>query len=443
MQDSSLFSAHVSTMPKGYRPRIADARIHQLLTIFGAVEIRGTKWCGKTWSALAAGESVTHVDLPGTTTLIEADPRLALEGARPHVIDEWQEVPAIWDVVRHEIDNAGSERGLFILTGSSTPQKDKVHHSGAGRIARVDMSTLSLWERGISSGRVSLGKLFDHSFSACATEELGLSAYANIICSGGWPALSEIEYRQASEIVTQYLEAFFEVSVPKKGGQPSTARRLARSLARNVAASATYKTLAADALYGYSGESSEKAPADSTVSFYLDLFKQLYLIEELSGWDAPVRSPSRVRTKPKRYFADPSLAASLLGIGPDRLLQDGQLMGLLFESLCIHDLRIYAAALDVPGGAKLSYYHDSDGLEVDCIIELPDGAWAGIEIKLGEDKVPDGIRSLSRLRRRVESNPGARNPRPVFMAMLTANSPFARYDHENDVYILPLSALKP
>ena len=426
-----------SLKPHAYRPRLVDARIQRYLNIFGGVEIRGTKWCGKTWSALAAAESVTHVDLPQSLPLIASDPALALQGARPHVIDEWQEVPAIWDTARHAIDDAGGKRGLFLLTGSSTPRKDEVHHSGAGRIGRIDMSTLTLWEQGAASGTVSLSGLFNSSFKPSAENANSLEFYANRICIGGWPALLDTNYAVASETVQQYLIALFEVSVPKKGGVPATARRIATSLARNVATSATKKTIALDAF------ADERTCADSTISFYLNLFKELYFIDELPGWDAPIRSKSRLRTKPKRYFADPSLVPALLGANPERLLQDGQLMGLLFESLCMHDLRVYTSLLDDAGIEPLHYYQDADGLEVDAIIELADGRWAGIEIKLGEDKVPDGIRNLERLRSKVANNPAARNPQPAFMAVLTATSPFARYDREHDVYVFPLTALRP
>ncbi len=427
-----------SMKPSGYRPRIVDGQISRLLEAFGGVEVRGTKWCGKTWAALAAAESVIHVDMPNVMPIVSADPEFALQGARPHVVDEWQEVPAIWDVARHAIDAAGGQRGMFLLTGSSTPAKDKVHHSGAGRIARLDMSTLTLWESGESTGDVSLSGLFAGDFSPVATEERGLPYYAEKICRGGWPATVHERLEVATEAVTQYLEALFEVSVSKKGGVPQTARRVAASLARNVAASATLKTLAADVLCD-----GANATATSTVSFYLDLFKDLYFVEELPGWDAPVRSKSRLRTKPKRYLADPSLTATLLGVGPSRLLADGQLLGLLFESLCIHDIRVYASTLANATRDSLRYYQDADGLEVDAVIELADGTWAAIEVKLGEDKVPEGIANLGRLRRKVAANPAARNPEPAFMAVVTANSPFARYDREHGVYVLPLAALRP
>ncbi len=424
--------------PAAYRPRIIDERLRRALGTFGAVEVRGPKWCGKSWTALAFGESVVHLDDPNIKTLVEADTSLALQGARPHVVDEWQEVPSVWDATRRAVDAAGGERGMFILAGSSTPAKDSVTHSGAGRIARLDMSTMTLWERGLSTGAVSLSGLFDHAFepSACETS---LAALADAICCGGWPALVGDGPQTAAEVVEQYLDAMYEVSVPKKGGVSATARRIVASLARNVATSATLKTIAEDASLGDEGA----RPAASTVAFYLGLLADMYVVEELPGWDAPVRSKSRLRTKPKRYFADPSIPAAELGMGPGRLLADGQTFGLLFESLCVHDLRVYASCLPGTTGSSLHYYGDSDGLEVDVIIELRDGRWAALEIKLGEAKVPDGIENLARLRKKVASNPAARNPEPEFCAVLTATSPFCRHDAAHDVYVFPITALRP
>ena len=423
--------------PKTYRPRLVDERLQRLLSTFGAVEIRGTKWCGKSWAALAFGESVVHLDDPNVKALVEADPSLALQGARPHVVDEWQEVPSTWDAARRAVDAAG-DRGLFILTGSSTPAKDSVTHSGAGRIARVDMSTMTLWERGLSTGAVSLSGLFEGKFepSACDTS---LASLAEAICCGGWPALVGADAQTAAEVVDQYLDAMFEISVPKKGGTPDMARRITSSLARNVATAATLQTIAQDAALG----DEAGAPAVSTVTAYLNMLEDMYVIEGLRGWDAPVRAKSRLRTKPKRYFADPSIPAAALGMGPGWLLSDGQTFGLLFESLCVHDLRAYAACLPGAHPGSLRYYGDSDGLEVDVIIELRDGRWAALEIKLGEAKVPDGIRNIERLRKKVASNPAARNPEPEFSAVVTATSPFCRHDAEHDVYVFPITALRP
>lgn len=426
-----------SEKPAGYLPRVVDARIRSLLDLFGAVEVAGTKWCGKTWSALAFGESVVRIDDERVKNLVAADPALALEGAQPHVVDEWQEVPSIWDAARRAIDASGSRKGSYLLTGSSTPEKDKVTHSGAGRIARVCMHTMSLWEEGASTGTVSLKGLFEGSFKPDLVDGSGLRSIAESICRGGWPALVGASPDAAAATVEQYLDALFEVSVPRKGGVSHTARRLAASLARNVATSATLETLAADAR----GDG-RSALSRETVSLYLNVFKDLYFVEELFGWDAPVRSKSRVRSKPKRYFADPSIPAVLLGMNVDRLLADAQTFGLLFESLCIRDLRVYASVLPEAPADPLRYYQDADGLEVDAIIELRDGRWAGIEVKLGENKVPDAIANLNRLRSKVRSNPAARNNEPSFMAVVTANSPFARYDHENDVYVVPITCLR-
>lgn len=430
--------AYGTEKPKTYHPRLVDERLHRLLHTFGAVEIRGTKWCGKSWTALAFGESVVHLDDPNVKALAEADPTLALQGAHPHVVDEWQEVPSTWDAARRAVDAAGGERGLFILTGSSTPAKDAVTHSGAGRIARVDMSTMTLWERGLSTGAVSLSGLFEGSFepSAC---DASLAPLADAICCGGWPALLGANAQTAAEVVDQYLDAMFEVSVPRKGGTSDMARRIVSSLARNVATAATLQTIAQDAALG----DEFGAPAASTVTSYLDMLESMYVIESLHGWDAPVRAKSRLRTKPKRYFADPSIPAAALGMGPERLLSDGQTFGLLFESLCIHDLRAYAACMPGAHPGSLRYYGDSDGLEVDAIIELRDGRWAALEVKLGETKVPDGIRNIERLRQKVAANPVARNPKPAFSAVVTATSPFCRYDAEHDIYVFPITALKP
>lgn len=430
--------AYGTEKPKTYHPRLVDERLHRLLHTFGAVEIRGTKWCGKSWTALAFGESVVHLDDPNVKALAEADPTLALQGAHPHVVDEWQEVPSTWDAARRAVDAAGGEHGLFILTGSSTPAKDAVTHSGAGRIARVDMSTMTLWERGLSTGSVSLSGLFEGSFepSAC---DASLAPLAEAICCGGWPALLGANAQTAAEVVDQYLDAMFEVSVPRKGGTSDMARRIVSSLARNVATAATLQTIAQDAALG----DEAGAPAASTVTSYLDMLESMYVIESLHGWGAPVRAKSRLRTKPKRYFADPSIPAAALGMGPERLLSDGQTFGLLFESLCIHDLRAYAACMPGAHPGSLRYYGDSDGLEVDAIIELRDGRWAALEVKLGETKVPDGVRNIERLRQKVAANPAARNPKPAFSAVLTATSPFCRYDTEHDIYVFPITALKP
>ena len=423
--------------PNNYRPRIVDALLQELLDEFGAVEVRGPKYCGKTWTSLAFARSVTHVDDLSLRDLIVAEPKIALRGETPVAIDEWQEVPQIWDSARRIIDETGAKPGQFIFTGSSTPNKEKVVHSGAGRIATLPMSTMTLYEKGVVDGGVSLSDLFNGKFEVVKSDK-DLEFYAEQIITGGWPSLLNGSKKKSKHLAMQYLNATFETSIPAKGASSSTALAIARSLAKNVGTSAKLSNIASD--------SSIAETTDATrfkVSEYINIFKSFYLLQELQGWDAPLRSKSRLRTKPKRYFCDPSLAAALLGTDNKRLLLDAQLFGILFESLCVHDLEVFARAL--PGAAQnpIFYYRDSDGLEVDVIIELLDGRWAGIEIKLGQEKVKKGCASLNRLRKKIERNPLAQNKEPEFMAVLTATSKIAYYDKEEDVFVIPFACLEP
>jgi len=420
--------------PAGYRERLTDARIRTLLQAFGAVEIAGPKWCGKTWSARSVGASVIAVDDANVRPLVQADPSIALQGARPHVIDEWQLVPRVWDTVRRAVDDAASQPGQFILTGSSTPRKAEVSHSGAGRIARLRMRPMTLSEAGVSDESVSLSDLFTgaQAFQS-QPSRLSLDALAAQICVGGWPALIGAEVARAQLILEGYWDAVFDQSFPALGRSGLTARHVALSLARHVAQSATYKTYLADM--------GDRLSAPETLAAYLDDFLGMYLIEELPGWDAPVRSKSRLRTKPKRYFADPSLAASLLNLTVDTLLRDAQTFGFLFENLCLRDLRVYASLLPGASPESVRYYADADGLEVDVIIELRDGRWAGIEIKLSDAGVPKGVANLLRLKNKLALNPMARNPDPEFLAVVVGITPFARRDADSGVYVVPLDCL--
>ena len=423
---------YTSGKPDGYIPRLVDDKLERYLTLFGGVEVRGTRWSGKSWTSQAFGNTVNRVDL--NPELYRADPELALLGESPVVIDEWQDAPAIWNHARHSIDEQAGNRGRYILTGSSTPPDDEDRHSGAGRIGRIAMRTMSLAETGESQKSVSLAGLFRGEFQS-AKSDMGLAELSEIICRGGWPSLQCDPTYDAQEVIASYLDALFDVSMPKAGKSPALARRIAASLARNVATSAKLATIALDAAKDGS------APDEDTVSSYLDEFSRNYFSEELPGWDAPVRAKSRLRTKPKRYFADPSVAASLLNVDAARLRDDQQLFGLLFESLCIHDLSVYAEVMPDAGSSPLRYYSDADGLEVDAVIELRDGRWAGIEVKLGENKVDEAVRNLNRLRKKVAANPAARNPAPTFMAVLLGKGEFARYIESEDVYVIPIDCL--
>ena len=421
--------------PKGYLPRIVDKKLEKLLSMFGAVEIAGTMWCGKTWTGLHFSESITQIGLAGPRAAAEADPSTALIGEKPHLIDEWQDVPAIWDEVRMAVDAKCESTGSFILTGSAEAKKDQLHHSGAGRIAKVQMGTMTLQEIGESTGKVSLAGLFEGKFEPCHVGQQ-LELLAHCVCRGGWPALAGIDVA-GSEYIDSYFDALFDVSIPRKGFSGSQSRRVAQSLARNLGAASKLSTIAEDAQIV---TSSPKAAAEKAAQ-HIAALESLYVLESIQGWDAPIRSKSRLRTKPKHYFADPSLAASLLQVTPSRLLENGQLFGILFEALAIHDLKIYGSSLQGAQATPLFYYRDSDGLEVDAIIELRDGRWAGFEVKLGENKVEEAAKSLNRLRRKIASNPAARNPEPAFMAVIVGAGEFARHLKDEDVYVIPLTVL--
>ena len=421
--------------PDGYIPRIADRQLERMLATFGAVEVAGTMWCGKTWTSLAFGQSVTRIGLAGPRTAAEADPGVALLGARPHVIDEWQDVPAIWDEVRAAVDASGNEHGSFVLTGSSEPRKELVRHSGAGRIAKLRMRTMSLAEMGLSSGAVSLAGLFEDRFEPQLVQQ-PLAPLADMVCKGGWPALAGRDAR-ATDYLDAYFDALFSVSIPRRGLSGQESRRVALSLARNLGTAAKISTVASDAGLG---EADSKS-ATNKAAAHIAALQDLYVVEQVAGWDAPIRSKTRLRTKPKRYFADPSLAASLLQVSPSRLVSDGQLFGLLFESLCMHDLAVYASALPGATADPLHYYRDSDGLEVDAVVEMRDGRWAAFEVKLGENQVGSAAASLSRLARKVAANPAARNPKPEFLAVVVGAGEYARFDRDLGVYILPITCL--
>lgn len=425
--------------PEGYMPRVADAQIERYLKAFGAVEIAGTKWCGKTWSALMQGASVSYVD--ENLDLARADPSMMLIGDRPHVIDEWQRVPAIWDCVRHEVDRARGTRGAFILTGSSTPATRQGEqgpaHSGAGRIGRVRMSPMSLFESGESTGQVSLEGLFAGEFTPCVAERdtVGLVEAA---CRGGWPEAVDMEVDAAQLIAREYVTAALGVSIPALGLDPDIARRLASSLARNLGQAATYKTIIND-MFG-AEENPLSVIDEGRVRAYLDALKGMYIVEEVPGWAPPARDRKRFATKPKRYLADPSLACALLGMSPAALLADWQTFGLVFENMAVRDLSVYARALDLLDDVPVRYYRDDSGVEADAIVQLADGRWAAFEFKVSEDKVEKGVASLERMRRKVCENPRSQTRPPEFMAVIAGVGEYAREVAEG-IVVVPLRLL--
>lgn len=421
--------------PNGYRPRLIEKRLDFLLEAFGCVEIHGPKWCGKTWTAMSRAASVTKLDDPSERNAAELDPKLALLGETPHLVDEWQEVPEVWDAARRYVDDSGNRKGSLLLTGSTAlkeSERGKVRHTGTGRIARLTMRPMSLFESGESSGKVSLLALLDGKKVEPARSETGLEDVARWCVRGGWPANLDLSDRAAAETSSQYIKSVLDVNVIEERRSSETALALLRALALNESQAATYKTLAKDMAYGESG------PDTKTIASYLDLFDRLGLTEELYGWEPPMRAKARVRVKPKRYFCDPSLAAALLNSTCDKLLKDTQTLGLLFENLIIRDLRVFLSSYEGLDN-NIYYYRDDKGLEVDVIIEH-DGKWAGIEVKLSDTKADEAATNLLNLREKVLSNPSSRIAEPAFLAVIVGRGSLA-YTRNDDVMVIPAAAL--
>jgi len=421
--------------PDGYLPRIVDARIEKLLRAFGGVEITGPKWCGKTWSALAHARSCDTLMDEAVLDAAQTDPALVLAGEEPHLVDEWQEAPDIWDAARNHIDRNANRKGQLILTGSARPKDaGRIRHSGTGRIARLRMRPMALCESNETCGGVSLSEMFDGEFSP-VVKMTTVEDIARWCCRGGWPSIVGLEDEFALETPSEYVKSIVELSVPRQGKSGDTALRLLRSLSFNAAQSPTLKTLAKDM-----GDNGSTA-AQNTVSDYLALLKELYIIEELPGWAPPLRSKHRVRTKPKRYFVDPSIPASLIGSSPQRLLKDTQTLGNLFETLVLRDIRTCLSIM--PGAAnRLGYYHDDKGVEADIVIELSDGRWAAIEVKLSDSKVDaDSAKKLLHVASKLTSNPREQTPPPTFLAFIVGKSTRA-YRRADGIYVIPAATLE-
>ena len=423
---------------ENYIKRITDEKVEKYLSLFGAVEISGTMWCGKTWSALAQSESVIFMDKDSNRQLVSADTSYALTGEKPHLIDEWQLVPGIWDTIRHAVDTSGGKKGQWILTGSSAPDKSKVNHSGAGRIGRVHMRPMSLQESGDSTGAVSLEGLFNGEFTPCEAPT-DISELAYLICRGGWPQMRESTSEDSQMILKSYLNNVFDISIPRLGGNSVLARRLALSLARNLCQSVKLSVLAKD-VYSRKDSSASEDMEKRNVSSQLDIIKKIYLVEEVTGWVPPTRSPERMRTKAKNYFADQSIPVALLGLSENSVMKDYQTFGLLFENMCMRDLAVYASAVHDAKPDPLYYYRDDSNLEADAIIEKNDGRYAVIEIKMNPSKVDDAAANINRLKQKIVSNPMAENESPSFCAIITGTGDRA-YQRPDGIYVIPIRVL--
>ncbi len=415
-----------------YLERIVDTELNSALKGAGAVLIEGPRGCGKTATGRrhAASEVLLDTD-ENALMLASVDPAAVLDGATPRLIDEWQLEPKLWNHVRRAIDDR-QRRGQFILTGSATPPDDALRHSGAGRVLRLRMRTLSLAESGHSTAQVSLKDLLagkrlgaQRSDTAPSIQQL-----AETIARGGWPAMRELEIRQATRLLRSYLDDIARIDLPKLEGQarrdPELVRRTLTSLARHSATEVTYATIAADV-----GEPG--APARSeTISEYISLLERIFVIERQPAWGPHLRSRDVVRQRPRLHFVDPALAVAGMGGSPERLLADLNTMGLLFESLVIRDLRIYGQRLD----ARVSHYRDSAGAEVDAIITAPDGSWMAAEVKLGAGQVDTAAASLRRFAEKVDP---MRTPGLAALAVITTGG--YAYRREDGVWVVPITML--
>ena len=421
---------------QGYRPRLIDRQVCEYLSTFGAVCIEGPKWCGKTWTASFHAKSEIYIGNPANNfqnrQLAELSPALVLEGEPPRLIDEWQEVPPLWDAVRYHVDQSG-KKGQFILTGSATPNHKGILHSGAGRIAKLRMRPMSLYESGDSCGKVSLEKLCHGELDAALTGEVDLKNLIELIIRGGWPGSIGLPIERAALLPTEYLNAVVDDDVYRIDGvkrDTSKMRLLLRSLARNESATVTNKTLKNDV------KSMDDEDIDAnTVASYLDIFKRLFITDNQPPFSANIRSSVRLKQAEKRHFADPSLACALLKATPSGLLGDLETLGFLFEALCERDLRIYAESF----GASLYHYQDYKNQEIDAVIELPDGQWSAFEIKLGANQIDTAAASLLEIKRQIEEEPKGKPP--VALCVLCGMSN-ATYQRPDGVYVVPITALR-
>ncbi|MCL2801219.1 MAG: DUF4143 domain-containing protein [Treponema sp.] len=425
----------------GYKKRLVDKKLTEYLSLFGAVSVEGPKWCGKTWTSLYQANSVSYIMDPAgnysNRKRAELNPSLILEGKIPRVIDEWQEVPGIWDAVRFNIDKAPGF-GKYILTGSVTPPQESYMHSGAGRIAILRMRPMTLYESGDSDGIVSFASLFSNKRIKPFTADIDLARLIDITIRGGWPQALNLPIEKAGSVSIEYVKALlkndlFNGVFSKRN--PAKLHVLLRSLARNNATTVNEITLTKD----IDGEkrknqsNEDTAVSRNSVSEYIADLKRIFVIEDIPGWDPGIRSKTRIRMSSKIIFADPSLAIAALGIGKQRLFEDLNTFGFMFENLCLRDLAVYSEF----HGGSLYHYRDNSNLEVDAIAEMKDGSWGAFEIKLGENQIEAAAQTLIRLKNKMVSN-GAREP--SCLAVITGGGLGRK--RKDGIYVVPINSLK-
>ena len=421
---------------KEYYQRVSDKVLLEHLESKGAVLIEGAKWCGKTTSAKHIAKSVIEMDRPDMTEqyqqMARINPSNLLEGKVPHLIDEWQIATNIWNAVRYEVDRRG-EFGQFILTGSSVPAAlDESMHTGTGRIVRMQMRPMSLFESKDSTGQVSLMDLFNKK-DISAVDNHSIDEIAFLICRGGWPAALNHGKKVALKQAFDYYDAVVndDISrVDRVKRDSERTKRILKSYARNVATQASLETIRSDVI------TNDVETFDKEALYgYLNALKRIFVIEDSPAWNPNLRSKTAIRTSDTRYFVDPSIAVAALGLGPTDLVNNLELMGLIFENLCVRDLRIYADALD----GSVYHYRDKTGLECDAVIHLRNGSYGLVEVKLGGDQsINEGAESLLKLTSKIDTE---KMKKPAFLMVLCGVAPFA-YKREDGVFVVPITCLK-
>lgn len=424
-------------MNKDYKHRIADRLLARKLAGKGAVLVEGPKWCGKTTTAQQQAKSILDLGdgevLKQSRQLMDLSPKTLLQGETPRLIDEWQTIPLLWDSIRSEVDRRG-DFSQFILTGSSVlPRATETVHSGTGRIARVRMRPMSLFESGESSGNISLKDLFEGGTIEPQLNKLSLEDVAFLTCRGGWPQSTFLKGDLALDQAFDYVDAVTGVDIQRVDDvkrSPERARLLLRSYARNIAQQVSYGTIKADMM-----SNDAKSLDEDTVADYIQALKRLFVVEDLEAWNPNIRSKSAIRTSDTRHFVDPSIGIAALGIGPNDLINDLNSFGLFFEDLAVRDLRVFAEALD----GRLYHYRDSSGLECDTVLHRRNGTYALIEVKLGGEKlIEEGVNSLQALANTIDTS---KMSAPSFKMVLTAVGQYA-YQRKDGIFIVPIGCLK-
>lgn len=415
-----------------YLPRVLDSIIDKRLSYSGAVEIRGPKWCGKTQCALQHANSSVMMQNPDRRSdyqlLANTKPSLLLEGDRPRLIDEWQEAPQLWDAVRFSVDEL-QEPGQYLLTGSATPTS-RPSHSGTGRIVSVDMLPMSLSESGDSTDEVSFSALFDEGAEIAGKSECDVEQMSYLVCRGGWPrAVTSKDPDAALEMAFDYVTAIAEQDISRADGierNAQYARLIMREYARCITTQTSQSAMLRDI------RTRDIDLSRDTVNGYLAALRKLYVIQELSAWTPSLHARARITKTPVRHFSCPSIAAAALGASPASLLRDTSTLGMLFESLCVRDLRVYAQAIK----GEVFHYHDQLGAEADSVVSLRDGRYALFEMKLGASYVEEGVKTLVRVSRKIDQS--VMGP-PTFMAVIVPGG--YAYRRDDGILVLPITCL--